>query len=119
VAVVIMVFALTLVGLYGIDSHHDSPDSIWPARGRRLIPPTATDITLQRDLLDHRATYTVSEEDLNAFLDWRFAGYNEVHSYAERDPVDLECSRGTTLHWERRSRRPQHSAQNSSSAALS
>ena len=48
--------------------HHKNRNSIWPDRGRNLIPPTATAITLQRDLLDHSATYT----DLNDFLDDRF-----------------------------------------------
>ena len=53
--------------------HHKNRNSIWPDRGRNLIPPTATAITLQRDLLDHSATYTVAEKDVNAFLDDRFA----------------------------------------------
>ena len=48
--------------------HHKNRNSIWPDRGQNLIPPTATAITLQRDLLDHSATYT----DLNDFLDDRF-----------------------------------------------
>ena len=56
--------------------------------GRNLIPPTAADITLRRDMLDHYAIYTVSEKDLNAFLDLRFARPGEVlDSFSERTPV--------------------------------
>ena len=85
-----MVFALTLFRIYGVDTHHQSRNSIWwPERGRNLIPPTATDITLQRDLLDHYTTYTVSEKDLNAFLDARFARPGEtLDSFSERRPID-------------------------------
>ena len=43
-------------------------------RGRSLIPPAATDITPQQDLLDHYATYTISERGLDAFLNERSAG---------------------------------------------
>ena len=64
-----MVFALILFWIYGTDTHHASRSSIWwTERGRNLIPPTATDITLRQDFLDHYATYTVSTKDLNAFL---------------------------------------------------
>ena len=75
-----VVIALALAWFYGLDSHHASRDSIWPERGRNLIPPTATDITLHRDLLTHWATYTVSEEDLNEFF--------EAFEYVERTEVD-------------------------------
>ena len=85
-----MVFALTLFRIYGVDTHHASRSSIWwPERGRNLIPPTATDITLRRDLLDHYATYTVSEKDLNVFLDERFASNgDELDSFSTRSPID-------------------------------
>ena len=85
-----MVFALTLFRIYGVDTHHSSRGSIWwPERGRNLIPPTATDITLRRDLLDHYATYTVSEKDLNAFLDERFARNGEtIDSFSDRRRID-------------------------------
>jgi len=64
-----MVCGLTLFRIYGVDTHHACRGSIWwPERGRNLIPPTATDITLRQDFLDHYATYTVSTKDLNAFL---------------------------------------------------
>ena len=63
------VFALILFWIYGTDPHHASRSSIWwTERGRNLIPPPATDITLRQDFLDHYATYTVSTKDLNAFL---------------------------------------------------
>jgi hypothetical protein len=62
---------------------------LWPERGRNLIPPTAADITLRRDLLDHYATYTVSEKDLNAFLDKRFARPGKaLDSFSERSPAN-------------------------------
>ena len=82
----IALFALTLFRIYGGETHHKSRNSIWwTERGRNLIPPTATDITLQCDFLDHYAIYTVSEKDLNAFLDERFARNGEVlDSFAER-----------------------------------
>ena len=81
-----MVLVLTLFRIYGVDTHHANRDSIWwPERGRNLIPPAATDITLQRDLLDHYAIYTISEQDLNAFLDDRFASSGGViDSFSER-----------------------------------
>tara|TARA_B100000745_G_C19873119_1_gene291095 strand:- start:113 stop:400 length:288 start_codon:yes stop_codon:yes gene_type:complete len=75
------VLALVLFWLYGVDSHHKNRNSIWPDRGRNRIPPTATAITLQRDLLEHSATYTVAENDLNAFLDDRFALNGGVIDY--------------------------------------
>jgi hypothetical protein len=85
-----MVFALTLFRIYGVDTHHASRDGIWwPERCRNLIPPAATDITLRRDVLDHYATYTVSEKDLNAFLDKRFARPGEaLDSFSERSSVN-------------------------------
>jgi hypothetical protein len=92
VLALIMVLALVPSWIYLVDSHHSSRASIWwPARGRGLIPPTATDITLQRDLLDHYATYMVSEEDLNAFLDERFRTRGiggDLDSYSERGRPD-------------------------------
>ena len=49
---------------------------------------TAADITLRRDLLDHYATYTLSERDLKAFLDKRFARPGEaLDSFSERSPA--------------------------------
>ena len=85
-----IVIALSLFWIYGVDTHHANRSGIWwPERGRNLIPPSATDITLRRDLLDHFATYTVLEKDLNAFLDKRFARPGEVlDSFSERSPVD-------------------------------
>ena len=84
------VCALILFRIYGVDTHHKTRAGIWwPERGRNLIPPTATDITLRRDLLDHYAIYTISENDLNAFLDKRFARPGEVlDSFSERSPAN-------------------------------
>jgi hypothetical protein len=81
-----LVFALILFRIYGTDTRPASRNSIWwTERGRNLIPPTATDITLRQDLLDHYAIYTVSEKDLNAFLDKRFGRPGEVlDSFSER-----------------------------------
>lgn len=88
----IVVLALILFRIYGTDTHHASRGSIWwPERGRNLIPPTATNITLRRDLLDHYAIYTVSEKDLSAFLDKRFARPGEkLDSFSERSPAKPE-----------------------------
>ena len=86
----LFLFAGTLFRIYGVDTDHASRGSIWwPERGRNLIPPTATDITLRRDLLDHYAIYTISEKDLNAFLDKRFAcPGKELDSFSERSPAN-------------------------------
>ena len=63
----------TLYWIYGTDTHHDDLSSIWwPTAATDLIPPTATDITLRQDHLDHDATYTVSRVDLQKFLKKRF-----------------------------------------------
>lgn len=85
---VVMGGAVTSLWTYGLDTHHESRVSIWwPERGRELIPPGATGITLQRDLLDHRALYTIPEQELEAFLDAHFA----VESRRERRPVSPEA----------------------------
>lgn len=84
-------FGLALFRIYGLETHHASRASIlWPERCRSLIPPTATDITLRRDLLDHNATYTVSEKDLAAFLDQRFTHPGGASSSSERSPAKPE-----------------------------
>lgn len=79
-------FALVLFWIYGTDTHHSSRKSIWwSQRGRNLIPPAASDITLRQDLLDHYVTYKISEAELNAFLDKRFARPGEtLDSFSER-----------------------------------
>lgn len=86
----IALVALTMFRIYGVETHHKSRNSIWwTERGKNLIPPTATDIALQQDLLDHYATYTVSEKDLNAFLDKRFARNGKaIDSFSYRSQVD-------------------------------
>ena len=74
---------------YVLDSHHANRDSIGPGRIYSLTPPTATNITLQKDFLDHYATYIVLEKDLNAFLDKRFRTGDEVlHSFEDRSKPD-------------------------------
>ena len=75
-----------LAWTFALDTHHDTRDSIWwNDRCRDLIPEAATDITLQRDLLDHRAVYMIREEQLVAFLNERF---DVVDAYAERSQMD-------------------------------
>ena len=75
-----------LFWIYATETHHTNRNSIWWSdRGRNLIPPTATGITLQQDFLDHYATYTVAEKDLNAFLDSHFAlKGSAINSFSER-----------------------------------
>jgi hypothetical protein len=89
---VLMAFALTLFWIYGTDTHHANRNSIWwSERGRNLIPPAATDITLRQDFLDHYATYRISEADLNDFLNKRFARLGEaLDSFSERSPANPE-----------------------------
>lgn len=84
-----MVFALMMFRIYGVETHHASRGRIWwPEQCRSLIPPTAVDITLRRDLLDHYAIYTVTEKDLNAFLNQRFASPGKtLDSFKERTRV--------------------------------
>lgn len=84
-----IVFALILFRIYGVDTKHESRGSIWwPERGRNLIPSTASEITLRRDFLDHYAVYTVTEKELNAFLDQRFARPGKaLNSFSERLPA--------------------------------
>jgi len=53
------------------------------------IPPTATDITLRRDFLDHYAVYTISERELKAFLDRRFGPQMAVRERLPVKPVDI------------------------------
>ncbi len=86
--------ALALYWTYGTDGHFDTRAGIWwPERGRNLIPPTATDITLRREPLDHYAVYTVAESDLNAFLDERFEHLaregETLDSFSERRSVPV------------------------------
>lgn len=85
-----MVFTMVLFWIYGTDTHHASRNSIWwSERGRNLIPPAATDITLHQDLLDHYATYKISEADLNEFLNKRFADNGKLlDSFNDRTPAD-------------------------------
>lgn len=82
-------FGFALFWIYGTDTHHANRNSIWwTERGRNLIPPEATDITLRQDLLDHYATYKISESDLNKFLNQKFASDGEVlDSFSERLPT--------------------------------
>ena len=81
---------LTLFLIYGTHTKHKSRSTIWwTERGRNLIPPTATEIILRQDFLDHYAIYRVSEKDLNLFLDKRFAySGTTLDSFNERRPVD-------------------------------
>ena len=46
-------------------------------------------MTLQRDFLDHYATYTIAEKDLNTFLNKRFAfNGRPLDSFSERRLVN-------------------------------
>jgi hypothetical protein len=89
---VLLAFALTLFWIYGTDTHHANRNSIWwSERGRNLIPPAATDITLRQDFLDHYATYRISETDLHNFLNKRFADNGAtLDSLRDRTPVNPE-----------------------------
>jgi hypothetical protein len=83
--------AVTLGRVYNLDTHHDTHSDIWWLSDcTSRIPPTATDITLRREPLDHFALYTVSASDLHAFLDQRFAGEGETLDSA-RDSSRVEA----------------------------
>ena len=75
--------------IYGTNTHHSSRNTIWwTERGRSLIPPAATNIVLSQDFLDHFAIYTITEKDLNAFLDKHFAlSGKPLDSFSERRPA--------------------------------
>ena len=81
---------LTLFLIYGTHTKHKNRNTIWwSERGRNLIPPTAVEIILRQDFLDHYAIYRISEKDLNLFLDQRFAPSGEtLNSFSERRPVE-------------------------------
>ena len=87
-----LVVVITLFWIYGTSTHHKNRESIWwSERGRNLIPPAATDITLQQDFLDHYATYTIEESQLNDFLDKTFAYDGKIlDSFSERSPAKPE-----------------------------
>ena len=89
VLLILVVGGLVLFRIYGMETYHANRNSIWwTERGRNLIPPTAVDIQLRQDLLDHYAVYNVSESDLNAFLNQRFSVNGvEIDSYQERSVV--------------------------------
>ena len=89
VLAILVTLVLAAVWTYGTTTSHADRDSIWMSdHGRSLIPPTAREIRLQRDFLDHRALYTISEAELNAFLDQRFSnGREPLDSYSERSPL--------------------------------
>ena len=77
--------------VFGMDSHHDGPDSIsWPEQDRIYIPATATDITLSRTFFDHWARYQVSTADLHAMLATRFPSDFDPAKDAEGSPVNRE-----------------------------
>ena len=85
-----MAIGLILFLIYGTHTKHKSRSTIWwTERGRNLIPPTATEIILRQDFLDHYALYRVSERELNRFLDKRFARPGMMlNSFSERQPAD-------------------------------
>ena len=70
----LMLVLLALFWIYAGDTQHANRNSIWwSERGRGLIPPAATGITLRQGLLDHYATYSISDLELSEFLKQRFA----------------------------------------------
>lgn len=85
----VIALAVVLFVTFGMDSQHDSPDSIlWPEEKRVYIPASATDITLSRTFFDHWARYTVATEDLHAMLASRFAECFDPDEDFAGSPVD-------------------------------
>ncbi len=66
-AVAVLVAALAYWA-FAVGSHHESRSTIWVSEYRSMTPPDALGITLWPAWLDHRAEYTIREEELRAFL---------------------------------------------------
>ena len=90
IVAMLMVIVLVLFWVFGTDTQHANRNSIWwTKRGRNLIPPAATGITLRQSILDHYATYKISEADLHDFLNQRFAdGGATLASLRDSTPVN-------------------------------
>ena len=85
----------SLVGFwhFGLDAHYADVTHMSEGTSKELTPHTAVDLTLQRDLLDHRATYTVTEADLQAFLERSFGESAADPSPVDRGDFEAEYSR--------------------------
>ncbi len=99
VAIVAAIVGCALYVYFGIDSNYTDRADVSPERGRALIPPAATDITLDRHFpIDHEAWFTIEEKDLNAFFDEHYGrgrGLSwDLDSYSERRPVSRERFEG-------------------------
>ncbi|MDG1491814.1 MAG: hypothetical protein P8R43_07970 [Planctomycetota bacterium] len=98
-AIVVTICAGALYLYFGVDARYEQREDIAPGRGRALIPPAATEITLDRHFpIDHEAWFTVEEKDLNAFFDEHYGRGGglpwDLDSYSERRPVSRERFEG-------------------------
>ena len=92
-AIVTAIVGCALYAYFELDSNYTDQADVSPERGRALIPPAATDITLDRHFpIDHEAGFTIEEKDLNAFFDEHYGRGRgqELDSYSERRPVSRE-----------------------------
>ena len=101
-ALVAAIVGCALYLYFGIDSNYTDRADVRPERGRALIPPAATDITLDRHPpVDREAWVAVHEMGLNAFFDEHHGRDQELDSYAEWRLVarDALGERDAALGW--------------------
>ena len=91
-AVVVAICAGALYLYFGVDAHYDERGGVAPDRGRALIPPAATDITLDRHFpIDHEAWFTVEQEDLHAFFARHYSDDRDLDLNSERRGMSREA----------------------------
>ena len=90
-AIVVTICAGALYLYFGVDAHYDQRDDVGPDRGRALLPPGATDITLDRHFpIDHEAWFTVDEGELNDYFDAHYRRAEDRASYLDKKPISRE-----------------------------
>lgn len=67
--------------------HYTSFAEVNDLRVERYLPPQASDITLDKYAMGHRAKYSISEADLRAYVDGLWRRYGE-YSAIPRDELD-------------------------------
>ncbi len=67
--------------------HYKAYSEVRDFRIERFLPPKASDITLDKFEMGHRAKYSISEADLRAYLDGLWREYGDL-SATPRDELD-------------------------------
>ena len=92
-----LIAALAGFWYFGISAHYADatrmPHGLLGDTYRKLTPPTAVDLTLQRDVLDHRSVYTVTQADLETYLKGYFGSGYEEPSPVDRGSFEAQYSR--------------------------